>query len=73
MFALIYGLAAKPRINSDDVQAILSTSQSFKKEKSFTGYLLYHDHEFIQLLEGKNVVGKDLYSKIVSDTRHHYV
>jgi hypothetical protein len=34
---------------------------------------VHHNNEFIQILEGDEVVIKELYSKIVLDERHHTI
>ncbi len=73
MFELIYCSAARPGIHADDISAILKTSREFNKNNSITGCLLYHDGEFIQLLEGEESTVQTLYSNIVRDQRHNYL
>lgn len=73
MFELIYCSVAKPGIAADDISAILNTSRSFNKANDITGCLLYHEGEFIQLLEGEKNAVQDLYSNIVKDMRHKHV
>lgn len=62
-----------PGIVSHDISAILNTSRAFNKNNDITGCLLYHEGEFIQLLEGEKKTVQDLYSNIVKDKRHKHV
>ncbi|WP_317897669.1 BLUF domain-containing protein [Aurantibacillus circumpalustris] len=73
MFELIYCSVAKPEITMEDISSILNTSRSFNKNNNITGCLLYHEGEFIQLLEGEKNSVQDLFSNIRRDKRHTHV
>jgi Sensors of blue-light using FAD len=73
MFELIYISKAKPNLSDDDINNILETSREFNLKHGITGCLLYHNHEFIQILEGQKKVIKDLYTNIWADDRHYDV
>jgi hypothetical protein len=73
MYELIYISKAKPSLNAVDINNILETSREFNSKNNITGCLLYHNHEFIQILEGEKKVVKDLYADIWADERHYDV
>ena len=73
MFELAYCSIAKPDISASDIEEILKTSQSFNKENNITGCLVYHNHEFVQILEGEESIVRELYSRIEKDNRHRNV
>ena len=52
------------------LEDILKTSRSNNPKNSITGNLIYHSDLFLQILEGPPKAINDLYSKILSDSRH---
>ena len=73
MFELIYSSRSIDTIDEIDITAILNTSRDFNKKNKITGCLLYHNNEFIQILEGDEIVVKKLYASILKDKRHHNI
>lgn len=70
VYELLYSSIAKPDLTTEDISAILKSSQEFNLKYSITGCLLYFDKEFIQILEGEEQLVKNLFSKIKKDCRH---
>lgn len=73
MYELIYISIAKPDITKDEISNILNNSVIKNKKNEITGCLLFHNNEFIQILEGKKENVLASFSKIKKDTRHHTV
>ena len=73
MFELIYHSVAMPNLGDEDVTNILETAREFNIKNNITGFLLCHNMEFIQILEGDEGIVKELYSKIRKDNRHSNV
>ena len=73
MFELVYCSVAQSNLTSQDIQDILETSKKFNSDNQITGCLLYHDHEFLQVLEGDQQVVQDLFISIKKDLRHFNV
>jgi len=70
MFQLVYCSVASAGFNQSDIKAILHQSRTFNREHAITGCLLYHQGEFIQILEGSKIVVQQLFNKIKQDRRH---
>ncbi len=73
MHYLVYISAAAYLMDDEDLKEILEVSRSNNTGLSVTGLLLYHDGNFIQVLEGEKDVIKGLYEKITIDNRHAYM
>lgn len=70
MYEIVYCSKASRNLTSKDIQDILKTAHSFNDKYNITGCLLYHNHEFLQILEGDKERIQDLYSLIYEDDRH---
>ena len=70
IFELIYYSTASPDLSTNDILNILENSRDFNSKNEITGCLLYHNNEFVQLIEGEEGAVKKLYAKIESDKRH---
>lgn len=70
IFELIYYSTASPDLSTNDILNILENSRDFNSKNEITGCLLYHNNEFVQLIEGEEEAVKKLYAKIESDKRH---
>jgi hypothetical protein len=70
MFELIYRSVAITGINANDITDILKVSRNFNGVHQITGCLVYHNNEFIQILEGDKKIVQELYAKIEKDKRH---
>jgi hypothetical protein len=73
MYELIYRSVARPGIGPNDISNILNTSRSFNALHNITGCLLFHNGEFIQILEGNKLTVQALFSHIQNDNRHSNV
>ena len=70
MYEIVYCSKASRDLTSKDISDILRRAHSFNSRHNITGCLLYHKHEFLQILEGDKDRIKDLYSIIYEDDRH---
>ena len=73
LYELIYRSQAKAGIREEDLKNILETARSFNASENITGCLLFHDNQFLQLLEGEFNVLMELYERIKLDQRHSNV
>ncbi len=70
---LIYVSLANWKLSPDELLALLLQSREKNARLDITGLLVYHDQEFMQLLEGEKDVIFTLYDTIVGDKRHSQV
>lgn len=70
MFYLIYVSHAADGLKSSDLHDILNKARQNNTTLGITGLLLYKNHRFMQLIEGREAVVRDLYQKISQDPRH---
>lgn len=70
MYELIYRSTAGKDLKAEDIQDILETSTKFNVEHNITGCLLYHNDEFLQIIEGEEKDVKELFEHIKKDKRH---
>ncbi len=70
MHALIYTSKAVDSFVSSEIYDMLNNARAFNQEHRITGCLLYHQNQFIQLLEGEAPMVRELYSRIEKDRRH---
>jgi Sensors of blue-light using FAD len=75
VFRLIY--RSRSRIGGAERQRelgeIFSVARSSNKKLGVTGALLITDDEFVQTLEGPELVVRELYTKIYKDKRHEHL
>jgi hypothetical protein len=69
MYELMYHSEAMPELALQDIKAILTSARLYNSKNNITGCLLYHNHEFIQVLEGEQSKVKELFRHIEKDTR----
>ena len=67
----IYHSYASEDFGTDDLLKMLIDARISNERKKITGMLLYHDAQFLQLLEGEESVLKELCDRIFEDPRHH--
>ncbi len=70
LITLIYGSNASSHLTETDLIDILNECRKNNKTVDVTGMLLYHDRNFIQVLEGEEDIVTELYQKISKDPRH---
>ena len=66
MIELVYYSLASENLSSEDVSAMLKNSRKFNSKNNITGCLLYHNSEFLQILEGEKKVVLDLFDGMLS-------
>ena len=67
---LIYASQAITPVDTPTLQAILDKARRRNEQDGVTGFLLYADESFLQILEGEEAVLSATYARIESDTRH---
>lgn len=70
---LIYVSRPSPTITLNDVQDILEAARDKNAARGITGFMLYRQDRFIQLLEGPALAVTGLFATIHSDPRHEDV
>jgi Sensors of blue-light using FAD len=73
IYELIYCSVANPNLAEKDIFDILEIARDFNSRNDITGCLLFHNKEFIQILEGDKKILQDLIEKIKKDDRHSNV
>jgi hypothetical protein len=73
MFELVYHSMAVENLEATDIQDILTVARDFNAKHEITGCLMYHNHRFIQILEGEEKIVRELYASIEKDPRHTQV
>ncbi|MES2520055.1 MAG: BLUF domain-containing protein [Bacteroidota bacterium] len=70
MYELVYRSTANRETTREDIANILKIARIFNAENDITGCLLFHNNEFVQILEGDKTAVKGLFAKIAKDDRH---
>jgi hypothetical protein len=73
MIELIYHSEANHNLTPEDISNILKTARDFNFENNITGCLLYHNNEFLQIIEGEREIVQELFASIEKDKRHSSV
>ena len=71
MHSLVYRSAANESFTIPEIYGMLSNAKDYNAEHGITGCLLYHNSQFLQLLEGEEGEVLKLFQKITMDKRHH--
>lgn len=67
---LVYVSAATARFTEAELRAMLIRFRERNEASGITGMLLYHDGDFIQLLEGPEAIVGGVMDRIERDPRH---
>ncbi|HEX8424947.1 BLUF domain-containing protein [Hymenobacter sp.] len=70
MHHLIYSSSATHPLSDKDLQDLLANARLYNERQGVTGLLLYHEGQFMQLLEGEETTIRALYGVIAQDPRH---
>lgn len=70
MFQLVYVSAARELFSPADLAALLAKARANNSRLGVTGMLVYHDGNFMQVLEGEREVVRSLAARIELDPRH---
>lgn len=73
LYELIYHSTAALNIDVSAVPQILEKSRINNPKNQITGCLIYHEFEFLQIIEGPEEAVKELYARIEKDPRHNNV
>ena len=73
MTTLIYDSIWTSTFTPDELELFLTTIRLENSRLNVTGILLYHNGNFIQIIEGENLIIADLFEKIKNDERHNQV
>lgn len=67
---LLYTSAANRDFNAHELDELLRRAREKNQRLQITGMLVYHNREFMQILEGEERTVRDLYEVIAVDPRH---
>ncbi|QDO94470.1 BLUF domain-containing protein [Formosa sediminum] len=73
MYQLNYHSKSHSDLSSDDLELILEAATTKNKTYNITGCLIYHNHAFVQILEGEKQDVLEIFELIKTDTRHHTI
>lgn len=72
-YELIYHSYADSNITNEQIDSIIKNSRENNSKNGITACLLYHNKQFVQLLEGEQEAIEHLYDNICKDSRHSQV
>jgi len=67
---LLYTSAARNPMSTEDLMALLKHAREKNARLQITGLLVYHNGEFMQLIEGEKEIVQSLWKTIRLDDRH---
>ncbi len=70
MYQIVYMSTAQISMKTPDVLEILEKAQDANGEHKITGFLLYYDGCFLQVIEGQEDAISSLWENIQNDERH---
>jgi len=73
MIRLIYVSSAYKLLSTNELSDLLSISVKNNALRNISGFLIYSDGNFIQVLEGHEADVEFFFKKILNDNRHHDV
>lgn len=73
LIMLVYTSVATRPMTEQGLISILEVSRRNNAADEITGLLLYHNGNFMQVLEGPRANVEHTYQRIARDKRHHYV
>lgn len=72
LYKIMYISSAKDMTDAE-LDALLQKCRTKNQHFDITGYLIYHDGKFIQLLEGRKITVEYIYNTVCLDNRHQDV
>jgi hypothetical protein len=72
-YHVLYRSRATRALPRTELQALLEQARTYNAQQQLTGLLLYSEGRFVQLLEGEEMVVRELYARIQADPRHTQV
>jgi len=70
LYELLYTSSADQEFNQQELLHLLQQAREHNHQAGITGLLVYHQREFMQLLEGEESVIRGLWQRIFHDPRH---
>lgn len=70
MIELVVNSRASSNLDIQEIEDISNKSYKFNTENNITGCLLYHNHQFLHILEGEEDVIEQLLARVNLDKRH---
>lgn len=69
-YIISYVSNAAPNLKPEEISNLLEKTFKYNTSQDITGFLLYSENNFFQLMEGDEKKIKELYSRIENDARH---
>lgn len=73
MYTICYVSSARVGITQEELTKLFGITEENNSAHNITGILLYESGKFLQVLEGNEVVLKNLFEKIEADSRHNNI
>ncbi len=73
LYEMVYASLAEHAMDEAELRELLSRAREANERHGITGLLVYHEREFLQLIEGERDAVKRLYDAIERDPRHERV
>ena len=73
IYSIIYVSSAIEPFSNEQLVDLLALARAKNSEKHITGMLLYHDGDFMQVIEGEKNAVLTLFAKLCLDPRHQNV
>ena len=73
MYYILYASQATRPLIDSDFQVLLNQCHRNNPQRDITGLLLYHNGNFLQIIEGEKEKVEALYNIIYQDPRHHQI
>ena len=70
MYRIIYLSSAIKQFSEEEISLLLIQSRKWNTEHHITGVLLHIEGDFLQVIEGDEIIVKQLFEKIKLDPRH---
>ena len=70
VFHVVYVSTAKERHSQETLLQLLNTARSRNEKLGLTGFLLYANERFMQVLEGRESCVREVFESILRDHRH---
>ena len=69
-YSVVYLSSARTNLTKEDIDEIMNISQVNNISLNISGFLVYHEGTFLQLLEGEEKNVKMIYNRVLIDDRH---
>lgn len=73
LYRLTYFSTPKDGLAEADILSILKAARSSNTKTNISGFLTFHEHCFLQVLEGSRESLSDTFVRISRDPRHHHI